>query len=116
MGRDPVKNREREKALNRARVAKHTRRKKERQAELLKVLEDMEKALEDFTEHHNCSAKYCPIQEAALDVLAKARGEDAMGELLVAAESFMAAYRSNVIDIDIRIRLEDAIAKARGRQ
>ena len=41
--------------------------------------------------------------------------EEGMGELLVAAESFMAAYRSNVIDIDIRIRLEDAIAKARGR-
>ena len=37
-----------------------------------------------------------------------------MGELLVAAEEFMVSYHSNVIDIDIRIRLEAAIRKAKG--
>ena len=39
--------------------------------------------------------------------------EEVIEELLLAAEAFMAAYHSNVIDIDIRIRLETAIAKAR---
>ena len=41
--------------------------------------------------------------------------KESLGELLVAAEAFMAAYHTNVIDEDLRIRLESAIAKARGK-
>ena len=43
-------------------------------ARFIATAPDMEKALEDFTEHHHCPAAICPVQDAALAALAKARG------------------------------------------
>ena len=44
-------------------------------AYLIAAAPDLLEALEDFCEHHNCPAAICPVQEAALAALAKARGK-----------------------------------------
>ena len=44
-------------------------------AKMLAASWDMKNALEDFINHHNCPALVCPVQDAALEALAKSKGE-----------------------------------------
>ena len=46
----------------------------EANARFVAAAPDMERALKDFTEHHDCPAAICPVQDTALAALAKAKG------------------------------------------